>query len=73
MPGQEEGNVTYVVREGAGVWAPDPERVVATLRQWVEHPDVRLKIAAASKWLARPHASREIARLLVRQIEKVKP
>jgi 1,2-diacylglycerol 3-beta-galactosyltransferase len=24
MPGQEDGNVSYVVNQGAGVWAPEP-------------------------------------------------
>ncbi len=36
MPGQEDGNVTYVVDEGAGVWAPTPEEVVDALHQLVE-------------------------------------
>lgn len=69
MPGQEDGNVTHVVQEGAGVWAPTPERVVRTLRQWVEHPESRMRVAENSRRLARPYASREIARLLVSQIQ----
>ena len=28
MPGQEDGNVTFVVDTGAGVWAPEPEETV---------------------------------------------
>ena len=46
MPGQEEGNVDYVVGQGAGVWAPTPDSVVTTLRDWVDHPDIREKITA---------------------------
>jgi 1,2-diacylglycerol 3-beta-galactosyltransferase len=65
MPGQEDGNVDYVVGKGAGVWAPYPEKVVATLRFWIEHPEVRRKVAATSKCLARPDASKEIAQRII--------
>ena len=27
IPGQEDGNVSYVVDEGAGVWAPEPDQI----------------------------------------------
>jgi 1,2-diacylglycerol 3-beta-galactosyltransferase len=64
MPGQEDGNVDYVVNEQAGVWAPEPEKVVSALRIWVEKPDRRLKVAEKSRQLARPDASRKIARIL---------
>ena len=70
MPGQEEGNVTYVVDKGAGVWTPYPEQVVAVLRYWIENPDERKKIARISKRLARPDASITIAQ---RIIQAVKP
>jgi 1,2-diacylglycerol 3-beta-galactosyltransferase len=72
LPGQEDGNVTYVVSEKAGVWAPEPEQVVDTLRRWVENPEERKLVAEASRRLAHPRASREIARLLVSQIDKKK-
>ena len=39
LPGQEDGNVGYVVDNGAGVWAPRPDAVVAALRNWLSHPD----------------------------------
>jgi 1,2-diacylglycerol 3-beta-galactosyltransferase len=37
LPGQEEGNIDYVCKNGAGVWAPHPECIVAALRNWVEN------------------------------------
>ncbi|NPV55654.1 MAG: galactosyldiacylglycerol synthase [Anaerolineae bacterium] len=64
MPGQEDGNVTYVVDESAGVWAPEPAQVVATLREWLEQPAAMAQFAANSRRLANPDASRQIARLL---------
>jgi 1,2-diacylglycerol 3-beta-galactosyltransferase len=65
MPGQEEGNVDYVVEKGAGVWAPYPEQLVATLRYWLDHPVERKKIASISEKLARPDASRDIAQKMI--------
>ena len=62
VPGQEEGNVSYVVDEGAGVWAPEVEDILATLTDWLQHPEKRNKVAQTAAQLARPQASREIAR-----------
>jgi 1,2-diacylglycerol 3-beta-galactosyltransferase len=61
MPGQEDGNIDYVVDKGAGVWAPRPIDVVETLQQWLEAPSERQRVAAISKSLARPDASMDIA------------
>ncbi len=65
MPGQEDGNVSFVVNEGAGVWAPEPDQVVAALKRWIQDADARERVAARSRQLARPDASRQIARILV--------
>ena len=35
LPGQEEGNVKYVIDNNAGSWAPTPEEVVAVASSWV--------------------------------------
>jgi 1,2-diacylglycerol 3-beta-galactosyltransferase len=68
LPGQEDGNVSYVVSEGAGVWAPDAGTLVSTLQRWLAQPSERLRTAEASRRLARPQAARQIAHLLVRQV-----
>jgi 1,2-diacylglycerol 3-beta-galactosyltransferase len=68
LPGQEEGNVTYVVEEAAGVWAPHPDLIVSVLQNWIEHPEQRAKAAAACRRLARPNAARQIARTLASKI-----
>ena len=66
VPGQEEGNVTYVVDEGAGVWAPRAEDIISTLRLWLENSEQRKLVAETSLSLARPKASREIAQAITR-------
>jgi len=68
IPGQEEGNVTYVVDHGAGVWAPEPDQVIETLRNWMRNPDIRAQVAANSKRLSHPDASNRIARIIARQV-----
>ena len=65
LPGQEEGNVNYVTANGAGVWAPQPDQIVATLRLWIEKPSERQKAAQASQSLAHPEAARKIAQILM--------
>lgn len=62
ISGQEEGNVAYVIDEGAGVWAPDSRDIVETLKSWIENPDERLRAVQNAKRLARPNASRDIAK-----------
>lgn len=68
LPGQEDGNVYYVVSEGAGVWAPEPDSIVSAVKTWIENPEQRNQAAQASRRLARPQAAAEIAQVLVKQI-----
>lgn len=68
LPGQEDGNVSYVVSNDAGVWAPRPDAVVAALANWVYNPELRQQAANVCLSLARPYAAREIARLLAAQV-----
>lgn len=64
LPGQEEGNITYVTDYGAGVWAPRPQQVVAAVRRWLDQPEQLEQARQACLKLARPQAARKIARLL---------
>ena len=68
LAGQEEGNVDYVVNHGAGVWAPQPEQVVAVLDDWLRNRQKWLRAQQACLSLARPRAARDIAHLLVEQV-----
>ncbi|MFC1878401.1 glycosyltransferase [Chloroflexota bacterium] len=65
LPGQEDGNVTYVVSEGAGVWAPQPEKIVQAIQYWQKNPKTYQQAISACKRLARPDAARQIAQILV--------
>jgi 1,2-diacylglycerol 3-beta-galactosyltransferase len=68
LPGQEDGNVYYVVSEGAGVWAPTPDLIVSAVKNWIDNPEKRKQATAASQRLARPQAATDIAKILMDQI-----
>ena len=71
LPGQEDGNVTFVVEEKVGVWAPEPEQVVQNFGEWVQKPEVRLRYVENCRRAARPDASRQIARAIGETLELV--
>ncbi len=62
LPGQEEGNVTHVVENGAGVFAPLPKQAARAVARLLDRPDERLAMAKRSRALGRPLASEQIAR-----------
>ncbi|MCS7060893.1 MAG: glycosyltransferase [Anaerolineae bacterium] len=64
VPGQEEGNVDYVVNNGAGAWCPFPWMVVKQIRQWLSDPPKLDSLRSASAALAKPDSALEIARLV---------
>jgi 1,2-diacylglycerol 3-beta-galactosyltransferase len=45
LPGQEDGNVDYVLSEGVGLWAPKTSYIVSALQSWITHPK-QLELAA---------------------------
>jgi 1,2-diacylglycerol 3-beta-galactosyltransferase len=68
LPGQEDGNVEFVLSEGVGVWAPEPQEVVRVLTHWIYHPVERQKVTANCRRAARPDAARQIALILGEQV-----
>jgi 1,2-diacylglycerol 3-beta-galactosyltransferase len=68
LPGQEDGNVDFVVSEHVGVWAPEPLSVVRTLTRWISRPAERQKVVENCCRVARPDASRQIALILGRRL-----
>lgn len=68
LPGQEDGNVFYVVNHKAGVWAPHPERIVAAIHEWIDVPSKRNAAVEACKAIAKPDASIQIAGVIAEQV-----
>jgi 1,2-diacylglycerol 3-beta-galactosyltransferase len=64
IPGQETGNIDFVTKGRAGVWAPSPLAVTAALHAWLvgrDAPAALRRASGAALRLARPNAAREIA------------
>ncbi|OGO40570.1 MAG: hypothetical protein A2Z04_03760 [Chloroflexi bacterium RBG_16_57_9] len=70
VPGQEEGNVKLVVDGGAGRLTETPEALVSALRDLVENPDLRARMADAARQLGRPDASLAIARIILDHLDR---
>jgi len=68
LPGQEDGNVSYVMNQGVGTWAPGPERSAASVHKWLGDLRGMQQAAAACRRIARPSAAMEIARMIATQL-----
>jgi UDP-N-acetylglucosamine:LPS N-acetylglucosamine transferase len=71
LPGQEAGNLRYVSRHDAALYAPsgaDLESVVSSL---FAEPDRRAALAQAGRALARPGAAATIAASMLRRAESI--
>jgi len=64
LPGQEDGNVTFVLETGTGVWAPKAQLVVRALTRWISRPDEREQVIENTRRAARPDSARRIAKAL---------
>ena len=72
VPGQEEGNVDYVVHNQVGVLALDPATLIDALRRVIKpgSPDLRRYLENAKR-ISRPAASFDIAASLLRHLPPV--
>ena len=68
LPGQEDGNVGYVVDGGCGLWLPEPGAMAAEVAR-LASADGRARVeamSAAALRMAHPRAAEEIAALILR-------
>ncbi len=65
LPGHERPNADYVVRAGAGIWAPKPAQAATAARELLAAGNPQLaQMAACAQALARPNAARCVADIL---------
>ena len=64
LPGQEEGNAEFVVRAGAGSYAPRPRDLAAEIGRLRDDPAALAAMRAASARAGRPRAAADIVDLL---------
>lgn len=68
MPGQEDGNVSYVVDGGAGVWAPEPTYILEILKKWLKNPIELKRISDNCTSMAKPNASHLVANAVIEKL-----
>lgn len=64
IPAQETPNVHLVIRRGAGIWAPGPERAAAAVARLIADPAARRVAAGEARRLASPEAAHRVADIL---------
>merc|ERR1711920_1008769 len=64
LPGQEEGNVTFVTSAGAGEYVADsePDVVAETVAAWLRDPPRLATMSQNARRIAKPTAALDIAR-----------
>lgn len=69
LPGQEVGNVRYVVNNGVGEWSPGPIGVLATIYSWLASSGEKLKTyKAAAERIGKLRSSYDIAEQIYKLI-----
>jgi len=66
IPGQEDGNVTLVKNQGAGVWAPGPRKSVEAVISLLGDSQRRERMGRQARSLATPGGATKIAQRLWR-------
>ncbi len=68
IPGQEEGNVSYVVQNGVGAYRDSPEDIAVTVSNWVDGSQLA-HMSARARELARPRAAYDIVDEIVELLD----
>ena len=67
IPGQEEGNVPFVVEQGAGVYVEKPTEIARRVGEWLRPGNPMLvQMAARARALGRPAAAAAVAEEILR-------
>ncbi len=66
LPGQEEGNVEFVIDNQVGIYCPKPKQIVEALEEWLTPGNETIaQMTERAKKIARPHAALDVAQILV--------
>ncbi len=70
IPGQEEGNVEYVLKSGAGLLARNSKEIADLVVDWLQPSNpARIEMARKAQELGRPRAALDIATEIHRLLE----
>jgi processive 1,2-diacylglycerol beta-glucosyltransferase len=65
IPGQEERNADYLMEQGAALKAVDPVGLAYRVEELLSAPGKIAQMQARARSLARPHAARDVLRIVV--------
>ncbi len=68
LPGQESGNLEYVLERGGVMYAPDHQALVRAISELYADASRRQELAARGARLARPDAARQIAQNILARL-----
>ena len=69
IPGQEEGNLPFVVEQGAGAFCEDPVQIGQTVARWFGPERQQLAVMSErSRQLARPQATQQIEQAIMKLV-----
>lgn len=61
LPGQEAGNVKFVVDQGFGAFSTRPKKIAKIVSGWLKDPELLAEMSKKSHSAGRPDATKEIA------------
>ena len=66
LPGQEEGNIDFVIEKKFGAYRPDskPFDISKCICEWLQDPDLMAEMSKHAQEAGRPHAAEDIARAI---------
>lgn len=71
LPGQEEGNVEFVIDNEVGVYCPKPKQIIEALEEWLTPGNESIpQMTERARKIARPHAALDVARILAGYLDK---
>ncbi len=65
IPGQEKGNVSFVLRNGLGLMATTPAEIVSSVSRLLNDRVLLSNITSAMRRMRRPYAAQQIAQLIM--------
>ena len=68
IPGQEAGNVSYVVENGVGAYCDSPDGIAAIVSDWAGGSE-QAQMSARARQLARPRAAYDIVDEIVELLD----
>jgi len=70
LPGQEYGNIPFVIGSGFGEFSKNPKVIARTVRSWMVDPEKLESLSTAARAAALPRATKEIADDLLSLLEE---